>query len=346
MHSKNPYTRSAFKHQEPSYPQYPQDDYYYEPQSYPYYQQPPPQYYQQQSYHQQPQYEQPMPIYYEQPYPPYQATQPTNSFMEPSLGPFSNYYGGEGMITDIEYLDFPSDLTYKRTPLNLRKHNKLNSTTRQNKKNPITIFFSILLEQLNSERQIEELKRKLVATQDFHAPSLFQFIDQNKTQNIIFDEFFQGLQDLDIKVNYNQLLLVYNRFSEAKNKMSLQDFEKIFLPNGQTSRNYKYSNTLGPKATPILKDLIKFYQANEQRFENSRDLLQKEGINIEEVYQKMDTNQSRNIGLNEFMNALNFYSAVKVLPQEASLLFMRFDKSGNGTISLMEFKREMACKLT
>lgn len=41
------------------------------------------------------------------------------------------------------------------------------------------------------------------------------------------------------------------------------------------------------------------------------------------------------------MNALNSYSAVKVVPSEAALLFMRFDRSRNGTISFMEFKREM-----
>ena len=59
----------------------------------------------------------------------------------------------------------------------------------------------------------------------------------------------------------------------------------------------------------------------------------------------MDTNKSKNIGLNEFMNALNHYSAVKVVPSEAALLFMRFDRSRNGTISFMEFKKEMELKL-
>lgn len=59
----------------------------------------------------------------------------------------------------------------------------------------------------------------------------------------------------------------------------------------------------------------------------------------------MDSNSTRNIGLTEFMNALNFYSSKKVVPSESTLLFMRFDRSRNGLISFMEFKKEMEIKL-
>ncbi|CAD8154221.1 unnamed protein product [Paramecium octaurelia] len=352
MYSKNPYTRSAFKQNEPSYQPYPQDDYYYQPQPPPHYQQAPPPYYDQPypPYYQQPQpsfYDQPYPPYHDQPYPPYQTSLPRKSFTESSLRPFSNYYEGDGMITDIEYLDFPADKTYKRTPLNQRSHNKVINIKKQNK-NPVTIFFTVLLEQLNTERQIEELKRKLVLAQDFNLPQLFQIMDRNHTQNITFEELFLGFSDLGIKVEQNQLYLVYIRFSEfnSTDRMSLQEFEQIFLPLGQTSKKQKSSNTLlGPQTKFILNDLMKLYQINEQRFENSRALLQKERIDISQIYQMIDVNQSRNIGLNEFMNALNSYSSVKVVPSEAALLFMRFDRSRNGTISFMEFKREMELKL-
>ncbi|CAD8158390.1 unnamed protein product [Paramecium pentaurelia] len=354
MYSKNPYTRSAFKQPEPSYYQYPQDDYYYQPQPPPYYQQPPPPPYYEQpypSYHQQPQpsfYEQQYPNYHDQPYPPYQTSIPRKSFTESSLKPYSNYYEGDGMITDIEYLDFPADKTYKRTPLNQRTHNKIISNKKQIR-NPVTIFFTTLLEQLNTERSLEQLKRKLVIAEDFHVPILFRLIDRNNTQNITLEELYQGFYDLGIKVDYNQLYLVYTRFSELNNRdrMSLQEFEQLFLPLGQTSKPKKNEkSSLGPQTLSILNELIKLYQLNEQRFENSRALLQREGIDMSQIYQMIDTNQSRNIGLNEFMNALNSYSAVKVVPSEAALLFMRFDRTRNGTISFMEFKREMEIKLT
>ncbi|CAK76686.1 unnamed protein product (macronuclear) [Paramecium tetraurelia] len=369
MYSKNPYTRSAFKQNEPSFQPYPHDDYYYQPQPPPYYQQSPPPYYEQPypPYYQQPQpsfyeqpyppyHDQPYPPYHDQPYPPYQTSLPRKSFAESSR-PFSNYYEGDGMITDIEYLDFPADKTYKRTPLNQRSHNKITNIKKQSiqtikfslDKNPVTIFFTVLLEQLNTERQIEELKRKLVIAQDFNLPQLFQIIDKNQTQNITFDELFQGFQEIGLKVDYNQLFLVYTRFSEFNSidRMSLQEFEHLFLPLGQTSKQQKRQNTLlGPQTKSNLNELIKLYQTNELRFENARSLLQRESIDIQQIYQMIDVNQSRNIGLNEFMNALNLYSAVKVVPSEAALLFMRFDRSRNGTISFMEFKREMELKLS
>jgi len=42
---------------------------------------------------------------------------------------------------------------------------------------------------------------------------------------------------------------------------------------------------------------------------------------------------------------LNAYSSNKISNIDATLLFCRFDKSGDGTVTLMEFKKEMEPKL-
>lgn len=55
----------------------------------------------------------------------------------------------------------------------------------------------------------------------------------------------------------------------------------------------------------------------------------------------MDKNGTRSLGLSEFQSSLNSYSSHKLSNQDALLLFSRFDKSGDGTITFLEFKSEM-----
>lgn len=64
------------------------------------------------------------------------------------------------------------------------------------------------------------------------------------------------------------------------------------------------------------------------------------GVDYSYIFSAMGRN-SKNIGFNDFMAAINEHSSIRIVPSEATLLFMRFDKSRNGTLSLMEFKREM-----
>lgn len=50
------------------------------------------------------------------------------------------------MITDIEYLDFPFDKTYRKLPIYPRTHEKLLNNTTLINKDPVKVFFLTLIE--------------------------------------------------------------------------------------------------------------------------------------------------------------------------------------------------------
>ena len=88
------------------------------------------------------------------------------------------------------------------------------------------------------EAELDEAKQDLVLCGDFYLSLLFNFFDVNRKQKISLFEIWNGLFDLNIFPNKEDLAVAINQYDEyASGYLDIQAFKKMVLPKEKTYRD-------------------------------------------------------------------------------------------------------------
>ncbi|KAM3134542.1 hypothetical protein pb186bvf_013356 [Paramecium bursaria] len=254
----------------------------------------------------------------------------------------------EGILSDIEYLNFPLDTEYKKYQLQPRSKQINPFSEKQSVKrvNPVQFVFLTFIEYLRDEKNLENLRQALCQRKDFNIPKLFNYIDSNQSGNLTCAEFTYGLKNVGLEFTIDSMKLIYSRFSKTDSRevMQLQHFSRIFMPLGMKYIPNNESKQFDNATVKLIGDLLSKYRVLETQFEKFRKKIIEMNIDVLQIYKQLDQTNSNRVSLDEFKNALNQFSTSPITNLDSLLLFARFDKSGDGTVTLLEFKEELKPK--
>lgn len=204
----------------------------------------------------------------------------------------------------------------------------------------------ILFQIIDFEKNIENLRCKLISDPSFNLFVLFDYFDRYKNGYISFVDFQEGLESLDIN-NKNSLLL-FSKYDTSNNgRLTKEGFFSMFLPNGSSSpeinsindssskyNNDNFQNYIKNCIVQLLSYLIVYMTF----LSNITNLYQDRGLNIEYIFSVLDKQQKGYIEENEFGQIFKYGGDGKGIPIDDLLLIMeKIDSDKDGKITLQDF---------
>jgi Ca2+-binding EF-hand superfamily protein len=214
-----------------------------------------------------------------------------------------------------------------------------------------------LKEQIDLDRELENLKNDLALRSDFNNLDAFRFFDVEARGYITKAELKDGMNQFDVFPTSNDLYLFMRKFdSDNDGVLRYAEFSEIFTPKqGEYSSilndrvpSYLDSSKLNYVFTSetkyLMKKVLDSQLSNEAFSEDLRQKLSRRPLfNIYEAFKTLDRNDNGVIDEHEFRDLLidhGIYASGK----ELSNLLKRYDRNNDGKISYYEFVQELTPK--
>lgn len=161
---------------------------------------------------------------------------------------------------------------------------------------------------------------------------IFKDYKMSSPKELNYDEFKKKIQFIDDTMEDNDIKHIFLRFDANGDKtVSLQEFrsgleaELAKMPG--YSDKVPISNVVQTKASVGTRKMV----------ENLRNIIIKNGLNIQWVFDHFDSSGDRSLDFQEFKNLVEVFNARYSL-EEIREVFKVFDVNGDGDISLKEFE--------
>lgn len=214
-----------------------------------------------------------------------------------------------------------------------------------------------LKEQIELERDNEDIKNQLALRSDFNLLDAFRFFDIDSRGYITKNELKEGFNYFGVFPTNDEVYLIFRkldtdndgllRYAEfcglfnpksAEYLSILNDRIPSYLDSGKLSLAFSY------ETKHLIKKVLDDHIRNEGRNEEIRQKLNRRPLfNIYESFKALDKNDNGFIDINEFRDALiehGLYASTK----EISNIVKRYDHNNDGKVSYYDFVQELTPK--
>ena len=157
----------------------------------------------------------------------------------------------------------------------------------------VSSFILLLKEFVKLDNKTEKIKEKIAISDDLELNDIFKFFDTNYKGYFLFDNFKNGIENLEINADFNTIKSLFKYLDrDNDNSISYNEFCEIICPRN-SDLSSKLRNKILNKDMEISEisknyiiDLFRILLDNEQRIESIKTLLvKKPSYNISEFFQ-------------------------------------------------------------
>jgi len=214
-----------------------------------------------------------------------------------------------------------------------------------------------LKEQIDLDRDLENLKNELSLRNDFNLLDAFRFFDIDARGYITKNELKDGLNSFDIFPTSNELYLLMRKFdTDNDGLLRYAEFCDILTP-----KQAEYSSVLNDRIPSYLdssklhlifsyetrrclKNVLDMTLSNEILSEDLRQkIARRPFFNIYEAFKTLDKNDNGFVDISEFRDLLVDHG-VYASSKELMNLVKRYDKNQDGKVSYYDFVQELTPK--
>lgn len=200
-------------------------------------------------------------------------------------------------------------------------------------------LFGLLKIIVEAEESLEEIRKKLIICPDFNLIAIFHLFDSNKLGFSTESDFAEGLTQLGLKVQKEELSLVFKHYSvKYCKRLSYSQLEKIFLPYLET--NIWTEQELSKETVAKVKGLMDKVIRAEIIYEKYRQLLRKQKVNENQSFRLLGKTLVSIDEVKKFMQSWK-----QINEKEASFVMAYFKKTVYETFNFEEFREEFLPKL-
>ena len=248
--------------------------------------------------------------------------------------------------------------SYKKLNENLlNENNKINNLNKENniEKDNNNLIKKIFKEIYKSEEIIEQIKQKLSIKKDFNVEDLFYLFSKGNKSNILKEsDLYYGFIYINIfptKFELNLFLkkystngvLTYSQFFDIFTPFD-KDFRKIieFRNNFNNKPEFYKKKLFENETLKILNELITIIINQEKKIDLIRNEININKIDVKNIFNVLDKEKKGFIDFHNFVSYLKENEVVNNNNLKTNeLLFIRFDKSHEGKISMKNFINEL-----
>ena len=237
------------------------------------------------------------------------------------------------------------------------ENNKINNLNKENniEKDNNNLIKKIFKEIYKSEEIIEQIKQKLSIKKDFNVEDLFYLFSKGNKSNIlkesdlnygfIYINLFPTSFDLNLflKKYSNNKILTYSQFFDIFTPFD-KDFRKIieFRNNFNNKPEFYKKKLFENETLNILNELITNIINQEKKIESIRNEIKINKIDLKNIFNNLDKEKKGFIDFHNFISYLKENDLINNNNLKTNeLLFIRFDKSREGKISMENFINEL-----
>jgi len=247
--------------------------------------------------------------------------------------------------------------TVYRTPSKSRARSPVKEHYSPYKEIEETELARALKEQIDLDRDLENLKNELALRSDFNLLDAFRFFDVEARGSITKTELKEGLNCFDIFPTSNDVYLLMRKFdTDNDGLLKYAEFCEIFTP-----KQLEYASILSDRVPSyldstklnlifsgetrhLMRRVLDMTNSNEALSEDLRQKLSKRPLfNIYEAFKTLDKRDTGYVDAGEFRDLLIDHG-VYASQKELFNLMKRYDHNQDGKVSYYDFVQEMTPK--
>ncbi|KRX08274.1 hypothetical protein PPERSA_01735 [Pseudocohnilembus persalinus] len=232
-------------------------------------------------------------------------------------------------------------------------------------------FASIFREMVMYEVKCEALRIQLALQPDFRVPVLWSIFDRSpvergklRNESLSWEDFQKGCRAFSVDPDPVDIKLLMSKYKNVGNQngeksytnfdnisIDYQEFFAIFYPLSKGDLFDVKLNTQDTdsdrfffRTNMLVERLIRMMLSQEDAFEYYRREIQRKGINLKVVYDKINQARDSQVNVDELRLFLVDYG-LAVTKEDLQLFLMRFDKTNKGYFGRESFEREFTPKL-
>lgn len=156
---------------------------------------------------------------------------------------------------------------------------------------------------------------------------------KGSSNGLSFEDFRENIMKIDDTIEENDIKYIFYKFDANKDgEISLKEFERVINIELEKIPGYKdkipISNVFNNVTSSAVANKI---------IENLRNIIIKNGLNAQSVFNHFDSSGDRSLDINEFNKLVEVFNA-RLSASEVREVFKVFDLNGDGDISIKEFE--------
>lgn len=160
----------------------------------------------------------------------------------------------------------------------------------------------------------------------------FRDYKMSPTKELNFEEFKKRILFIDASMEESDIRYIFIKFDINDDKsVSIKEFKNVIENELAKMPGYSdkvpISNVVQTKVSLTVKKII----------ENLKNIIIKNGLNVQWVFDHFDSSGDRSLDFNEFKKLVEVFSA-RYTEEEIREVFKTFDVNGDGDISIKEFE--------
>jgi len=210
---------------------------------------------------------------------------------------------------------------------------------------------NLLIDFINQDNRVENLKQKLAYCNDANLSDLFEFFDYSKRNCISCVDMYNALKQMNLNVDISDLKFIFRRYDKNfDGHLDYDEFCDMILP-----KKYSVAKLMSEKTVPnvfngfnyetkkILFDIFNAMIQGEKSNENYRQCLFIGNCNLCDIFNILKNKLNEGIFKEDLVQFLQ-ENGKMLQPFEIDLLIDRLDKDQDGMINYNEFVEEFALK--
>jgi len=212
-------------------------------------------------------------------------------------------------------------------------------------------ILNLLIDFINQDNRVENLKQKLAYCNDANLSDLFEFFDYSKRNCISCVDMYNALKQMNLNVDISDLKFIFRRYDKNfDGHLDYDEFCDMILP-----KKYSVAKLMSEKTVPnvfngfnyetkkILFDIFNAMIQGEKSNENYRQCLFIGNCNLCDIFNILKNKLNEGIFKEDLVQFLQ-ENGKMLQPFEIDLLIDRLDKDQDGMINYNEFVEEFALK--